>query len=152
MKNIILIQTSPLDSIDTSRIAEIEKEVFHDAWGKRSIDSYLKDEFKVVLSATISTRTVGYLIGTRIAGEAEILRIATDVNARKLGIGSALMKAFIDICRGGNDCSIFLEVRSKNAPAISLYRAHGFSEYATRKNYYKSPDDDALMMRLDLDT
>ena len=41
---------------------------------------------------------------------------------------------------------LFLEVRSRNVPAIKLYTAYGFKEIGIRKNYYKDPQDDAIVM------
>lgn len=39
-----------------------------------------------------------------------------------------------------------LEVRASNAPAIALYRKHGFQTVGQRRNYYQKPDEDALLM------
>ena len=39
-----------------------------------------------------------------------------------------------------------LEVRASNAPAIALYRKHGFQAVGQRRNYYQKPDEDALLM------
>ena len=39
-----------------------------------------------------------------------------------------------------------LEVRVSNAPAIALYRKHGFQAVGQRRNYYQKPDEDALLM------
>ena len=50
--------------------------------------------------------------------------------------------------RGRGLETTFLEVRSKNAPALALYRAYGFEEVGVRKGYYKNPDDDAIIMLL----
>ena len=41
---------------------------------------------------------------------------------------------------------LFLEVRSRNIPARKLYTAYGFKEIGVRKNYYKNPQDDAIIM------
>ena len=40
-----------------------------------------------------------------------------------------------------------LEVRASNVPAISLYEKLGFYEVGRRKNYYRNPREDALIMR-----
>ena len=44
--------------------------------------------------------------------------------------------------------TLFLEVRSKNTPAIKLYNSLSFKKISERKNYYKDPVDDALIMML----
>ena len=51
-------------------------------------------------------------------------------------------------CRFGeaNLAFLTLEVRASNAPAIALYRKHGFEEAGRRKNYYTKPAEDAIIM------
>ena len=43
--------------------------------------------------------------------------------------------------------AIHLEVRAANAPAIALYEKTGFAEIGRRKNYYRIPKVDALILR-----
>jgi ribosomal-protein-alanine N-acetyltransferase len=45
----------------------------------------------------------------------------------------------------GSD-SITLEVRASNAPALALYRRFGFAPSGVRKDYYKDPTEDALVL------
>ena len=46
----------------------------------------------------------------------------------------------------GSHC-LTLEVRASNGPAIALYEKLGFSEIGRRKNYYRNPREDALILR-----
>jgi len=41
----------------------------------------------------------------------------------------------------------FLEVRESNTAARALYGSRGFREIGRRKNYYRRPVEDALVMR-----
>ncbi len=77
--------------------------------------------------------------------EAEILSIATAPNARRRGIGKGLLSYALK--EAGRDVSVFLEVRAKNSGAIAFYQDFGFSVIGMRKNYYKNPADDALLMK-----
>ena len=43
--------------------------------------------------------------------------------------------------------SLMLEVRTSNTPAISVYEKLGFIEVGRRKNYYRNPKEDAIIMR-----
>ena len=54
---------------------------------------------------------------------------------------SRLLTRFIDRCRERGAAKIFLEVRSANVPARSLYEKHGFVQISVRRGYYG--DDDA---------
>ena len=42
--------------------------------------------------------------------------------------------------------SVTLEVRETNVAAIRLYESMGFREAGIRKNYYKEPIENALIM------
>ena len=43
--------------------------------------------------------------------------------------------------------SLMLEVRSSNATALSVYYKLGFNEVGRRRNYYRNPKEDALILR-----
>ena len=55
------------------------------------------------------------------------------------------MRALLDKVGG----TVYLEVRKSNTPARALYAALGFVECGTRKNYYESPREDAVLCRCD---
>ena len=42
-----------------------------------------------------------------------------------------------------------LEVRPSNQAAIQLYYKHGFAQVGRRKDYYKQPKEDAIIMTLE---
>ena len=43
--------------------------------------------------------------------------------------------------------ALMLEVRVSNDPAIALYEKLGFRLVGRRKNYYRNPKEDALILR-----
>jgi [ribosomal protein S18]-alanine N-acetyltransferase len=43
---------------------------------------------------------------------------------------------------------IWLEVRKSNSAAVSFYRSMNFVERGIRKNFYRAPTEDALIMEL----
>ena len=89
---------------------------------------------------------VGYILGTKIPPEGEIYRIAVREDKRQRGIGYRLLSYGLKTEMGHGVETVFLEVRSQNAPARALYRAYGFKEIGIRKNYYQNPADDAVIM------
>ena len=44
--------------------------------------------------------------------------------------------------------AVHLEVRQSNIPAVALYERFGFSVDGIRKNYYKNPTENAVLMTL----
>ena len=131
---------------DASDVAELEAEIFSDPWEKKDIFSYICDPLGMCYAAVEGGRVIAYVLGRMIAPEGEIYRIATKVGYRRRGIAYRLLDYAAKCERGrGLEC-LFLEVRSLNVPARNLYRAYGFREVGVRKNYYKDPADDAVVM------
>ena len=65
---------------------------------------------------------------------------------RRQGVGTALLKIAIMTADVNSTEFISLEVRESNAAAIALYEALGFEEMGRRKNFYRRPQEDALIM------
>ena len=84
------------------------------------------------------------------AFEAHLLRIAVDPRQRNAGIGRDLLGALLARATAAKAEHITLEVASANEAAIALYRAAGFVEIGRRAAYYRSPPDDAIIMRREL--
>ncbi|WP_425051374.1 GNAT family N-acetyltransferase [Psychromarinibacter sp. S121] len=106
----------------------------------------LLDTSSVFLCATAH----GFALGRALAGEAELLTLAVDPDARRQGTGRRLMADFHDnaVQRGAE--TVFLEVAEDNAAARALYTACGYVEVGRRKAYYRHPDGsrvDALVMQ-----
>jgi ribosomal-protein-alanine N-acetyltransferase len=98
--------------------------------------------------ATDGGDVIAYVLGRIIPPEGEIYRVAVKKEKRQRGIGYRLLSFALKTERGRGLETTFLEVRSKNIAARRLYTAHGFKEISIRKNYYKNPDDDAVIMLL----
>ena len=75
--------------------------------------------------------------------EAEILNIAVDPAFRRRGVASALLTTLSEQAQG----TIFLEVAEPNAPAIALYRKHGWEYAGLRAGYYDQGTVNAVVMK-----
>ncbi len=78
----------------------------------------------------------GFLLGQILAGEGEVLTLATDPAHRRRGIARGLLARFEDQARQGGADAIFLEVAEDNAPAAALYAAAGYLVAGRRPGYY----------------
>lgn len=95
------------------------------------------------------TQTHGGLIAQIVAGECEILALATDPESQRTGVGSALMTDLIEKARAAHADRIFLDVASRNHAARAFYDAKGFAPVGTRRGYYTLRDgtkDDAVLL------
>lgn len=131
-------------------IARLEAAIFPDAWGEKDVSSILLSKLSMSFVALAEGEVVGYVLGSLIVPEGEILRIAVDPTRRRRGIGARLLSDVLRRMTPEGLEDVFLEVRQSNAPAIGLYRDLGFAVCGTRKKYYKDPEEDAILMHLHL--
>jgi [ribosomal protein S18]-alanine N-acetyltransferase len=95
--------------------------------------------------AELESLVAGFLVSREIApGEREILNLAVDPAALRNGVGRALLVHELQHSRG----QWFLELRASNRKAINLYQSLGFQEVGIRNNYYVSPPESAIVMRI----
>lgn len=88
----------------------------------------------------------GFVMARLAADEAEILTLAVAPEARRQGVGGALLASALARAVAGGAAAMFLEVSVANAAARALYAAAGFTEAGRRRRYY--PDgSDALVLR-----
>ena len=132
---------------DAPGIRALELEYFADAWGERDIFSAICTDGAMCYSAVDEDGSIAaYVLGRLIAPEAEIYRVAVKMDKRRRGIGYRLLDYAVKSERGHGLESVFLEVRASNVPARNLYHSYGFSEIGERKNYYRDPTENAIVM------
>ncbi|MGA9660009.1 MAG: ribosomal protein S18-alanine N-acetyltransferase [Asticcacaulis sp.] len=96
---------------------------------------------------------VSFVVMSLVAGEGEILTIATDPDFQKQGLARRLLEQVIYTLRLEGSEALFLEVAVDNTAALRLYEACGFQKAGLRKAYYTSrhaPPVDAHILRLAL--
>jgi [ribosomal protein S18]-alanine N-acetyltransferase len=87
------------------------------------------------------------LVAFRVmADEAEILNLAVDSSRRRRGLGSLLVEHVIAACKSEGATRVFLEVRDSNRVARDFYARMGFAEAGRRRQYYRHPVEDALVL------
>ena len=129
------------------QIAELETICFSDPWSENSIASELDNKLAFWLVATESDRVAGYIGSQTVMDETDMMNVAVHPDFRRQGIAEALVNALVENLQKMGSHSLTLEVRASNVPAISLYEKLGFSEIGRRKNYYRNPREDALILR-----
>jgi [ribosomal protein S18]-alanine N-acetyltransferase len=88
----------------------------------------------------------GFLVARRIAGELEILNLAVRPDARRRGIGHALIRFALAWGKQLDARNAYLEVRASNQVALEFYKQHQFQETGRRPLYYSNPVEDALVL------
>lgn len=128
-------------------IANIEARSFSTPWNENDFHILMTRDYAAVIAAVNdSGNVVGYGCVTTVSGESEILNIAVDKRFRSLGIGGLLLDRMMEISFSKGGSKIFLDVRESNVSARRLYSSRGFFENGIRKNYYKKPVENAVLM------
>ena len=140
-----------LSEENSAAVAEIEKLCFSKPWSEATVASEIKSGFSDFFGAFSEEELAGYIGGRTIAGETEIFNVAVAPKFRRKGIAKTLIEKFIETVRKKDTQVIFLEVRSSNLAAITLYEKCGFVFCGLRKDYYTDPKENALLMRLAFD-
>lgn len=132
---------------DAAAVTKILREAPEAAsWPEESFVESLSWTGAVALIAENDGRVTGFIIGRQAADEAEILNLAVSPARRGKGEGGALLKAAMEEFRARQVSYVFLEVRESNETGIAFYAKHGFSERDIRLNYYRGPDEAAVVM------
>jgi ribosomal-protein-alanine N-acetyltransferase len=137
---------------DLTRCAELEQALFagDDPWSRAAFDAELDRGHFYVGAYDDAGELLGYaglaLVCPPPKAEAAVHTIAVAPEHQRKGAGSALLRALLAHA-DEHRATTFLEVRTDNEPAITLYRAHGFEIVGLRKRYYQPSGADAHAMR-----
>ena len=138
---------------DLLEVVEIEESSGLSRWGWESYNAELSRSESIMLVArrrqpdVAGKRLYGFVAARVSADELHINNIGVRDEARRRGLGGALLLAALRAGRRLGAESAVLEVRAGNLPAQALYRSQGFEVVGRRRNYYREPPEDALVMR-----
>lgn len=85
-----------------------------------------------------------------LENECEILLLAVRDEFREKGIGQMLFDKIIEQCLVNNVGPVWLEVKKTNFIALNFYLTNGFAVIGERKDYYRDPVENDLVMKLSL--
>ena len=142
-----MIELKKMTAEHIAQIGEMEKLCFSDPWSEHSIASELDNRLSYWLVAVDGDTVAGYIGSQSVLDEADIMNVAVHPAYRRQGIGRTLVTALAEALREKGIRGLMLEVRESNAPAIALYEDLGFVQVGLRKNYYRNPKENALIMR-----
>ena len=93
-------------------------------------------------------QVAGVLQWRKLGEEVEILDLAVDPACRRQGHAAFLLRNFLKDAARSAAKKVLLEVRESNAAAIALYQKFGFQISGRRPNYYRNPEENALLLAL----
>jgi ribosomal-protein-alanine N-acetyltransferase len=140
-----LVTVRPFEFDDSRELLEMEETIFNEPNPLlyAMIESRPMEGFIV---AEEEGEIIGYLLGTLLMDEARILLIAVKDKHRRRGIGSRLVKEYVESVTG-RASMIRLEVRTSNLAAQTFYFKLGFRFIGMVNNYYRNGDNAYIMVK-----
>jgi ribosomal-protein-alanine N-acetyltransferase len=135
---------------DLPEVVKIEKELFTDPWPKSVFREDIASLFSHPFVLQLNNNLAGYVIMWVAVDKGHLTNIAVATKYQRKSIAKKLLSFILRFAMEMKLAQIVLEVRSSNAPAISLYEGFGFERLAIHKNYYRNPVEDCLIMKKDI--
>ena len=131
---------------DAAAIAEIDRVSSAHPWTEQQFAEEIVFAQAYTCVCDLDGRTVGFATMQNAAEFAHINELAVLPECRRMGIGRAMMEDIVRECAARGCESVSLEVRQSNLPARALYGAFGFRQEGIRRNFYREPAEDALVL------
>ncbi len=126
-----------------TEIANLHKLCFpNKPWSASDFADLKKSGCEIIMSQN------GFAVWRSVADEAEIITIGVAPNARRQGIGSAILCIIEKNVKNQGVNKIFLEVASNNIAGQKLYENNGYKMVGIRPKYYDGVD--AILMEKQL--
>ena len=133
---------------DIPALAALEQLCFSEPWSEGALADTLASPHARLFCAELGGAVIAYG-GCYLLGDgADITNIATHPDFRRRGAAAAILRTLTDCAKEHGMRAVHLEVRQSNIPAVALYERFGFSVDGIRKNYYKNPTENAVLMTL----
>ena len=126
-----------------NELANLHQKCFpHKPWSADDFADLKKSGCEIIASQN------GFIVWRAVADEAELITIGVAPDARRTGIGAAMIGIMEGELKKSGVKSVFLEVSENNTPARKLYEQNGYVQIGVRPKYYDGID--AIMMKKDL--
>lgn len=144
------IHIRPMTAADIPAVIEIEKGSFETPWTPNAFRLEMKNRLAVYRVAEVDGQVAAYGGMWLILDEAHVTNVAVHPDHRGRRLGLQIMEVLMEEARERRLLRMTLEVRTKNEPAIALYRKLGFLMAGIRPGYYQDTGEDALIMWAEL--
>ena len=88
----------------------------------------------------------GFVVALCLGQEWEIENIVVDSALRRRGCANLLLRELLSLASNEGARRVLLEVRESNQAARAFYARWGFQMIGRRRNYYRDPEEDAILL------
>jgi ribosomal-protein-alanine N-acetyltransferase len=131
---------------DLPEVVGIESASFEYAWTEEDFRRCLRHRCCIAMVVEFEDRIVGYTVYELHRDRLEVLNFAVHSDARRCGVGSALVAKLRYKLSSHRRQRITLMVRERNVPAQMFFRRLGFIATAIHPERYADSGEDAIEM------
>ena len=136
---------------DLHQVCAIENLCYTTPWSFNSFKHEIENCDAILKVAVSNSQIIGYVCIRTMLDMTHLMNIAVLPEFRRRGIGKMLFgNAIGELKRLQPNTKLTLEVRQSNTAAVRFYEKFGFNVTGKRTKYYKEPEDDAIIMELDI--
>ncbi len=140
------VRIAPMTADHAAAVAEIETECFSEPWSENALLESLAAGTHFFVALDREDAVLGYVGVSTVLDEGYFTNIAVKKAARGRGVASLLMHRVATLAKSKNLSFVSLEVRASNQTAIRLYDRFGYRQVGLRRNFYRAPVEDAMIL------
>jgi len=140
-----------MTAADLDAVVAIEEKIYPHPWTRINFSDSLAAGYQCWI-VECGGEIAGYSVVMIAPEEAHLLNLSIAAPWQRRGIGREVLEFVLRLVRECGAQQVLLEVRPSNEAARALYAAAGFSEIATRRDYYPAGAgrEDAIVLKLEL--
>lgn len=131
---------------DMNRVLEIEGQSFDHHWSEEDFLACLRQRNCIGMVAEAEDRVLGFMLYELHKTRLHVLNFAVAPEARRSGVGTAMIQKLVNKLSQQRRQEIVLEVRETNMAAQLFYRARGFRAVSVLRGHYVESGEDAYLM------
>lgn len=141
-----MLSVRPMLPADLREVLTIEESAFADPWPEEAFSPDIVDSGFILQKDNV---LIGYVFALCVMDECSLINVAVKPSEQKQGFGEFMLREVIrTLYKERKIRMYYLDVRESNVAAHKLYSKLGFSSLGIRKNYYRFPPENALVMSL----
>lgn len=133
---------------DLPEVLTLESACSATPWSRKSFTFELQNPHSLLITAECDGKIIGFVCFRTTLDSTSLMNLAVSPAYRLRGVGTLLLdKGLRILARKWPEATfVTLEVRESNRSAILLYERSGFRKSGLRKEYYRKPSENALIM------
>lgn len=135
-----------LDSSHATELARLDLEFGNESWTDKQFISEIENPVSALYGVFSGQELLAYAAVRILGHESELLKFYVRPEFRRKSLGRFLLEKVVSELQQSGCEILHLEVRTGNDGAIRFYTITGFVNSGRRKNYYKNPTEDAVLM------